>query len=52
MAFCTIIKFVQHGSHICLTLLQRHEQVQACEEFLIHYEEGNDFLSRIITGDE
>ena len=36
-----------------LTPLQRHERVEACEELLAPYEEeGNDFLSRIITGDE
>ena len=36
-----------------LTPLQRHERVEACEELLAHYEEeGNDFLSRINTGDE
>ena len=36
-----------------LTPLQRHERVEACEELLANYEkEGNDFLSRIITGDE
>ncbi|CAF4844368.1 unnamed protein product [Rotaria sp. Silwood1] len=36
-----------------LTPLQRHERVEACEELLARYEtEGNDFLSRIITGDE
>ena len=39
-------------SHL-LTPLQRHERVEACEELLARYEEeGNDFLSRIITGDE
>ena len=36
-----------------LTPVQRHERVEACEELLARYEkEGNDFLSRIITGDE
>ena len=33
--------------------LQRHKRVEACEELLARYEEeGNDFVSRIITGDE
>ena len=36
-----------------LTPLQRYERVEACEELLArHEEEGNDFLSRIVTGDE
>ena len=35
-----------------LTPLQRHERVEASEELLVRYEEGNDLLSRIITGDE
>ena len=35
-----------------LTPRQRHERVEACEELLARYEEeGNDFLSHIITGD-
>ena len=33
-----------------LTPLQRHERVEACEGLLARYEEGSDFLSRIITG--
>ena len=33
-----------------LSPLQRHEGVEACEELLARYEEeGNDFVSRIIT---
>ena len=36
-----------------LALLQKHARVEACEELLARYEEeGNDFLSRVITGDE
>lgn len=36
-----------------LTPDQRHERVQACEELLARYSmEGNDFLYRIVTGDE
>ena len=33
-------------------LPQRHERAEACEELLARYEEGNDFLSRLITDDE
>ena len=48
-----------HMTKVCLTWaphlltpLQRHERVEACEELLArHDEEGNDFLSRIITSD-
>ena len=41
--------WVQH----LLTPVQRHERVEASEELLARYEkEGNDFLFRIITGDE
>ena len=36
-----------------LTSLQRYERVEGCEELLALYEEeGNDFISRIITGDK
>lgn len=36
-----------------LTLDQRHQRVEACEELLARYSmEGNDFLFRIVTGDE
>ena len=36
-----------------LTLDQRHEPVQSCQELLAHYSaEENDFLFRTITGDE
>ncbi|CAF1533617.1 unnamed protein product, partial [Rotaria sp. Silwood1] len=36
-----------------LTPDQRYERVQACQELLARYStEGNDFLFRIITGDE
>ena len=49
-----------HMTKVCSTWvphllmpLQRHERVEACEELLARYEEeGNDFLSRIITDDE
>ena len=36
-----------------LTLDQNRERLQLCQEFLTHYSaEGNNFLFRIITGDE
>jgi hypothetical protein len=36
-----------------LTADQRHERVQSCQELLDRYlAEGNNFLFRIITGDE
>ena len=36
-----------------LTPNQRHERVELCQELLIRYsDEDNDFLFRIITGDE
>ena len=36
-----------------LTPIQKQERVEACEELLARcLKEGNDFLFRIITGDE
>ena len=36
-----------------LTLDQKHRRIQSCQELLVRYSaEGNDFLFRIITGDE